>query len=132
MTIPALEDADHALVRLEALLHVERRPDAALFVLGEAHVVVEEAVALGAPEGHLGPRVSPADGHQGPGPADDRVGQIARTEGREPGVHADLVADGPVDQEHAAEGRGRGREGRHAWSPRRPGSPGGAPAAPRP
>ncbi len=79
---PAAEHADHAFVRLVALLHVERCPDAPLFVLGGAHVVIDEVVALRAPEGHQRPCEAPADRHKSPRPADDRVGLVDRTEGR--------------------------------------------------
>src|SRR3990172_5060806 len=40
------ENADHALARLEAVLHVERLPGAALLVLGVAHARVIERITL--------------------------------------------------------------------------------------
>ena len=76
----AAEHADHAVGGLEALLHVQRLPRAALFVLGEGNVVVGVVVAERAHEGLAGHRAAlQVLRQQAVGAADRRVGVVVRT-----------------------------------------------------
>ena len=85
----------------EAMLHVERCPGAALFVLGEGHAVVGVAVALGAHVTVPWQRAAlEVLREQAVGPSDGSVGVVVRRHGAGPCVHTDLMANRSVDHDH--------------------------------
>ena len=91
-------------VGLEAVLHVERLPGAALLVLGKGDVVVGVVIALRAHVGEARHRAAlQVLRQQAVGPADGGVGVVVRSHGADARVHAELVAHRAVDHHH---GRG--------------------------
>src|SRR5258706_13178335 len=116
------KSTDHAVAGLEAMLHVQRLPRTALFVLGVGHAVVSVVVALRAHVGFAGHRATLKILRElTEGSADVGIGMIVRAHGADAAVYGDLVADRAADHGHGRAGGRRARargaaRGRQRWA----------------
>ncbi len=111
----AAEHADGAVRRAEAVVGLEAPATGWPPRSRRSKAVVREAVALGAHVGEPGLRAAlQVLRQQAVGAADRGVGVVVGAHRAEPGVHPDLGADRPVDDDHVVHRRRAGAARAHA------------------